>query len=454
MSWLRRERNESGIAIITVLLMMGVIAALSATVTVVSINNASNSNADRQAGAALGVSEAGISQALSYLNLNGVGGVAAICATANSYCNPSSPKVIIVSPTEKYSVYVKAIQVVNVAAKTPGVYRIVSTGTNGTNPGTRTVQVDVTVKPFKFPIGVFAHAIDLGGNPSLHKESIFSDGCITNRSKINFGGAIDAFFGIPAAAHSSKFITDSNNGCSASDNKNIHGGGVKCDTQFPYDQDSLGGPLTSGDGCYGAYAGTYPFTSFIDAATIYTTYDFQPPGLTPAQLDALRAVSQSQGYYYTNTNVIPAALRLPDAHVTTPYPVLFYDLKGSSIGQTVDLSDLTGYGNDGTRQLSPAVAATDAACKAYGAIVIVKQGNVKLNSNTTLVANVFAFGTGGINGNITKANGNAALLGTVYATGTIDMTGTVDVFLDNCFLQNLPGPLLDRSLSNFVELDR
>ena len=93
MSWLRRC-NEQGIAVITVMMMMAIVAALGATVTVVSINNMSNSSADRQAGAALGISEAGVAQAISYLNNNGVGKLATTCVTANSYCNPSSPKVI------------------------------------------------------------------------------------------------------------------------------------------------------------------------------------------------------------------------------------------------------------------------------------------------------------------------------------------------------------------------
>ena len=126
--------------------------------------------------------------------------------------------------------------------------------------------------------------------------------------------------------------------------------------------------------------------------------------------------------------------------------MLFYDLKGAAIGGTVDLSGLTGYSR------AYPVLPTDAGCKASGAIVVVLNGNVKLNANTVLTASVFAPGPAP-NGQVTKANGTGQLIGTLYAD-SIDMRGTADIYLDDCFLANLPGSLLNVTVTNYREIDR
>lgn len=442
--------DDRGAAMITVVMMLGVLTALGTTVTMVTINNTRNADADRQSGNAFGVSEAGVSAALAYINANGVAGLPfGGCATPDSWCNKASPKTVSVPGTAStYKVWIEPIVPLVVAHKaSPGSYRIHSTGTDGTNPGTRTVRVDVAITPFKFPIGVFGHTINAGGTGAVHYESMFTDGCIYKRSKIAFEG-IDRYFGIPAAAHSSQYITDSvgsGPSCPVTDNKNIHKSAV-CNPLYPYDQDAQGGPLTSGDGCYGLHAGTYPTTSHIDAASIYTTYDFQPPGLSASQLEALRVSAQQQGFYFTNTTAIPAVLQPADAWKTRKHPVLFYDLKGGSVGGTVDLKDLTGYSRPSDQ------TANSASCTGASAVVIVMNGNVAMNGNTTLAAHIFALSPSP-HGQIGKLNGGFQLIGTIYAN-QIDLTGTGDIHLDDCALQNLPGPLFGLALSNFVEVDR
>jgi hypothetical protein len=100
------------------------------------------------------------------------------------------------------------------------------------------------------------------------------------------------------------------------------------------------------------------------------------------------------------------------------------------------------------------VDADDASCAPKGGVVvIVKNGNVKLNSNTILQAAIFALGPAP-NGNVTKANGGAQLIGTIYAANQFDLTGTADIKLDDCYLENMPGPLLDVNTKNFREDDR
>ena len=80
----------------------------------------------------------------------------------------------------------------------------------------------MTVTPLPFPIGVYANKINLNGTPQTFQQSVFSVECVTGRDKMTFSGT-DAFYGIPAAAHSTKFIsTGSNTPCQPNAAANIH----------------------------------------------------------------------------------------------------------------------------------------------------------------------------------------------------------------------------------------
>jgi len=63
----RDLRDDSGVGVITVLLVMAVMSALVITATALTVNNIGNSSRDRQALAAIATSEAGVAQAIQYL---------------------------------------------------------------------------------------------------------------------------------------------------------------------------------------------------------------------------------------------------------------------------------------------------------------------------------------------------------------------------------------------------
>ena len=134
-----------------------------------------------------------------------------------------------------------------------------------------------------------------------------------------------------------------------------------------------------------------------------------------------------------------------NAYLTYPHPILFYDLKGAAVGGTVDLNGLGGYSRPYP------LAAGSPQCLPYGAVVVVLNGNVQLNSNTVLVASVFAPGPYP-NGNVQKANGTGQLIGTLFADN-VDIRGTADVYLDQCFLANMSS-VWTATQSNFREEDR
>lgn len=453
-----RGAPERGSALIITMLMIAVLTGLALTVFALSVDNLGNARRDRQATAALANSEAGISQAVAYVKQNGLGRLrcAPNCGAANpwgeqpnSVDGDGAPSTVVVPASgEKYEVWIDPIS--PMGPTTPGRYRVHSIGNAGTGPGSRKVEVDIQVAPFEFPLAVYADSIQAGGTGSIQTESLFSKGCIFKRSKINFVGT-DPVYGIPAAAHSAQYITDTQGAgaaCSATDSKNIHKPGQPCNTTYPNDQDLAGGPL-SGTPCFRPAGAAYPTTSLIPTGdSLGQVFDFNLAGLTPAQLDLLRTAAQEQGFYFTNTTAVPAVLQNATTSLAYPNPVLFYDLKGGAIGGQVDLN---GFSSSTYGRPVP-VTATSASCTGRNVLVVVVNGNIKLNSNQTLVGSVFAMGPAP-HGEVTKANGNSKLIGTLYAR-SIDLTGTADIHLDNCFLENLPGNLLTVKAETFREVDR
>ena len=455
---LPESADERGSALMITMLMIAVLTGLALTVFSLSADNLSNARRDRQATAALANSEAGVSQAIAHIKLNGLGKLR--CAPNCGLANPwgEQPAVVdgdtapatVVTPSsgESYQVWIEPVS--PMGPRTPGRYRVHSIGNAGSGPGSRKVEVEVQVAPFKFPLAVYADSVQAGGAGAIQTESLFSKGCIFKRSKITFAG-IDPVYNIPAAAHSAQYITDTQGAgaaCSSTDPKNIHNPGQPCNTAYPNDQDLAGGPLDSTP-CFRPAGAAYPTTSLIPTGDLLgSTFDFNLAGLSPAQLDLLRTAAQEQGFYFTNTTAVPAVLQSPTTSLSFPNPVLFYDLKGGAIGGQVDLNDFsaTTYGR------SVPLVATSASCTGRNVLVVVVNGNVKLNSNQTLVGSVFAMGPAPY-GEVVKANGTSKLIGTLYAR-SIDLTGTADIHLDDCFLENLPGNLLQVKAETFREVDR
>lgn len=473
---LRRQLDsDAGIAMVVVLALTVVLGGIGATVALVATSNLAAVGLDRQSTTAQNVAEAGVAQGVAWLRTNGVGQLS--CSPS---CNPAAgqpdwgqgPHVDASGPNltisqgasyghlvtqadgTQFRVWIEVQSPLTPPSHKRGLYTVHSVGKfdgSASATGTRDVSQDLTVAPAAFPIGVFAHTVAAGGNGGLHYESLFSDSCIQGRSFETFQG-VDQYYGVPAAAHSAGAIVPKQNDACTQGNS-IHSAAA-CNTTAEYrnDTDAFGGNVGStvcgGNGTLNGapWLTTSKETSFAAMGSLYGFDASQTAmGLNNTQLDALRTIARQQGFYYTNTTAIPAALQGASAATNYPHPVLFYDLKGSAQGGEVDLKDLTGYSR------SYPLSSSSASCTAAGAVVVVQNGNVKLNGNTVLVASVFT----GPNpyGQVAKANGGGQLIGTLFADN-IDMRGTADIYLDDCFLQNLPGGLLDVGISGYHETDR
>jgi Tfp pilus assembly protein PilX len=459
----RRRRDEQGSALIMTLMVLALVTALATTVSVLTINNLQSSWKSQQAGAALNAADAGVAQAMSYLRNNGVRALACSpsCST-NSWGNESSPTRVNLpgKAGQSYSTWIRVLAAF--PQNDPGRYRIYSTG-EAAGAASRAVSVDVNVTTTDVPKGIFARTINGGGDASVARESVFSTGCVYNRSKIQMvEGELDAAYGIPIGVHSSQYITDSNGTtqyCPESDRKLIHRTGnknqteVPCNTSYPYDQDRLGGslvgtPCESTMSTYSDYYGERDLDgdgsidvrgSWIkDDEALFRLFGIRQPALTQAQIDQLRTIAQSQGNWHQKST----GWASPDEDNA----VMFFDLAQMDPGGTVDLNDITGFSR------AENLSSTHPDCTTKSLVIVVDGGNVKLNSNHRLYASLFLTSSAPY-GQVLKANGSSEFIGTIYAD-TVNLTGTADISLDDCFLSNVSPALLDLRMGSYRELDR
>ncbi|MDO9496110.1 MAG: hypothetical protein Q7J48_10445, partial [Nocardioides sp.] len=240
---------DRGSALVITLMVMALVAVLTTTVLSVTINNLGSTRRSQEAARALDAADAGVTQAMAYLRSAGTRGLAcAPACTDNPWGSQATPmqQQVVGSTDQSFAAWIDPLASGSAREKR---FRITSRGLSG--DGSRLVQVDVTLtlRDLGLPLGIFARSVSGAGTPDLDSISIFTTGCVWNRSKIGFSGSSDAAYGIPPAVHSSKVITDSNgNGsstCSSNDSRRIHK--VAADScraesdEFRWDQDSLGG---------------------------------------------------------------------------------------------------------------------------------------------------------------------------------------------------------------------
>ncbi|MET0953231.1 MAG: hypothetical protein ABWX57_08075, partial [Aeromicrobium sp.] len=185
--------------------------------------------------------------------------------------------------------------------------------------------------------------------------------------------------------------------------------------------------------------GTKDVSSLIKSdADLFKIFGFQPE-LSQERIDSLRMLAQSQGNYWQSSS-----------HWSSPdeaNAVMFFDLAGTDTGGIVDLNDITGFGRD------PIASGTAPSCPSRSLIIVIEGGNAKLNSNQKLAASLILTGKSPNLGQLTKANGNASFIGTIFAD-TINLTGNVDINMDACFLANPSPGLMDFAVTSYREEDR
>lgn len=469
-----RASGDAGVALVTAIIFVSVAMGLAASAAVVATSNVQNSNRDRQAGGALQTAEAGVSQALDYIRSNGIGALTcpepAFGSSPGGACltNPAgwassvTPEQVPVDGSAPpcttgsgcFAVWIGTVTFFQPPTVKTAVFRIHSTGLYGGGPGARAVTLDVSVTPRQFPIGVFARTLTGNGSPGIHHESLFTLDCVFGRTPdtdtpgggLSFTG-IDAYYNIPAAAHSTQYVSTANNsnnggGCNSGSRYNEHKSNV-CNTTFPFDQDAQGGDLT-GTTCYNAGPTKYPGTANYATTSQFTvgtlqSYGYQPGGLSADEYATLKSQAASTGTYYNASQINTSPYTALSA-LTAKNPVLYYDAGGGTV--KLGPSDIPIRFFRATTDTTP--CATDAL------IIIVRNGNLTFNSvgaaPGSLVASIFV-----PEGTYSGA-GNLPVIGTLFANN-ISLQGTQDFYLDKCFVSSPPGGVLSLRTQNYREVD-
>lgn len=413
-----QRHDDTGVAMLTTILVGVVIMGLALVATNVSISNLKNAGRDRVAGGAFGAAEAGIARAVAYIRKNSVGELG-----SSEWGSSVSPKQLTFSDGGSAKVWIQTVQAFAPPTVPLGTYLIHSEGRSGEGPGLRKLTQSITVAPFRFPMGVYAQEIKLNGTPQTFRQSVFSENCIIGREKMSFSGT-DAFYGIPSAAHSAKWIATGNGACSAMNNNNIHRSNP-CNGAYPNDRDAQGANPV-GDPC--AAAGTTD--SSFDSAKL-AAYGQQLPA---SILGALRAKAQAIGQYWTSTT----GWTPPDPAVH-PDAVIYFKIGAN---RTLNIAnDLDAYNID------------PATCTPKRSVIVVVEndsvgnGGLDLQSNANLMGGIFV------------PKGNFAYRGTSTFTGPINAhtitqwNGNATSQLTPCYLADLPGGLLDVRTEVFHEDD-
>jgi hypothetical protein len=441
----RRAAGDAGAAMVTAILVMVVITGMGSVVVQVASANLRNAGRDRLAGGALGAAEAGLSAGLAYLN--GAAGIGTVLCSPtcpdNPWGNKAAPHTFAVGTSgAKAEVWIKVKSPFNPPAVKVARYVIYSRGTSGSGPGMVKLEQTVDLKPFSYPIGVFAAKLDAGGSAGVHNESLFTTLCVNSRSHITFTPAngIDTWYGIRAGVHSTEFITNSENGCNKQDKDNIHRNNV-CNPLFPYDRDQLGGSVSTTSQCAEA-GGVSPPSTVFTAAMLEDFRGSQARGLTAAQYAALRAKAKAQGQFYTTTSFVP-----PDPNVF-PNAVMYFDLNAwknqtDTSKFTVQLgTELNAFGTNAV-----GTAGTN-HCGKRSLVIVIDGGSMHINANADIIAALF------VPDGVFQFNGKGAVHGTVFARELSKFNGTADFYLEPCFFTNLPGGLLEGSSVGFRVDDR
>lgn len=465
-----RAGADLGVAMLTVVTVMAVLLALGLTITTISVNNLQNASRDRQAGAALAASDAGVAQAIEYIRNNGVGGLNCVEATAATTCasnpagwtNPTSPQQIpltsgtagCTASTDCATVWIGTVQAYAPPLVKTGIYRIHSKGIYGNGPGARNVVVDVSVTPDNFPVGVFGERISGNGGTRIFFESLFARDCVSPRQTGSGNGTrfsgIDPFWGIPAAAHTTSHVSTANN-CGSRGYIHQQSGNRSCPDQNGYssssqlaalkfDRSGDGGPVSAGSPCYRSFQkadGTwYPendTTAFTEADL--QRYGYRPRGLSDAQYSALKARAQSQNLYNISTGSISSAISAVVASGISQ-PVLYWD-NGSNVSLSVNDFPANTFNR-----------APDTTCSSRAVVVVVEHANLTFQGGNSGWFNGSFFVPDGS----WTGNGGYNIVGTMWANN-VSLGGNEQWQLDQCYVQNMPGPILDVRAISFREDD-
>ena len=473
---LRRLRaNESGVAMVTVLLVGAVLTVAATTATVVAIQDLRASTDDKKAASALAYAEAGIDRIINMIRRgdldwsdfrgSGCAGYPLLQASGaiGDAGGEYSAKILRYNPTavaaDRFAPSAAACPATIPSPRhdEPQYFVIESTGRQPL--AKRVVRQVVKVTALGLPIGVFANSISLNGTPNIQTVSVISDGDIVGRSKLAFSG-LDPYYTlsdfwpglpdspVPAAAHTIGGIYPKLN---SSSQEHTPGAPLNCTANDPqdgelgasqWDQSGAGGTITSTTPCPGQSMAPPP-TSKMTSGDLDRVSP--KPALSDQDYLTLKDAAKDSGLYcFIATNGTRSCTKAGQPWTTN-----------LNVGD----NDLTGLQPNFVAYFEfedPAKAMTTnevkwsanlGPCGSESGVLIVRNGSWEMESNSV------------INGVLLLPEGRLDDKGTFTFVGTViakevASNGSGTFTLNQCWLDNMPGPFLDVTPTSWSEVDR
>ncbi|MGH2556967.1 MAG: hypothetical protein ACRDHO_14805, partial [Actinomycetota bacterium] len=286
MKWFSKLRNdESGVAMITVMMVGIIISSVTAVGTFVTIEEFRAGSEDRKASESLTIAEAGLDRFVSALrdgtltwgdiNEAGCSQPPLQLETAQGEVGRGSFDVSLTvysrtegTPPSPWAVANDSLPVCQGRTSSPKAGQLFAVSSTGTNPNaTRTVRQVVEIQDLKLPIGIYAEHVSANGNPDMTNISLITPDDVVGREKMHFSGTdpyytldrfwpgVTAYEGVPApaAVHSLGAIYQKANGKGSTEH--IAGAPLNCNAnailngQSMWDQSGQGGAIPSGSTC-------------------------------------------------------------------------------------------------------------------------------------------------------------------------------------------------------------
>jgi hypothetical protein len=484
-----RLRDQTGVAMITVLFVGASLTAVGSVAAFLTIAELRSTTDDSRAATALSIAEAGVDRMIEtlrrgggitwgHIRLAGCGDNPPIVKEGSVGPGEFRAELTVYDPDETPDERIPSADNAQEACigrplhpRFEQTFIVSSVGTHPT--ATRVVRQEVRIKSLNLPIGIYAKEAQSGGTANALSISLFVEGDIPRgRGKWEFSGidpyytladfwpGLDANTFAPAALHATGTVNLNTGGgpqyehtVSPSAPLNCTANGI-ANGQSQFDESSGGGTIPAGPPCAGQTLPRPP-DSFFSLADLNRVISVR--NISEQDYLALKEEAQQKGLYcFIPTSGASSCTRLGGVWGFSPPggnvqdsdvgPVLLENKVFVAYFEFQDTSEALDDNEIKWKSDDVWPCSDDPDLNKF-ALIVVRQGSVSLEAGMK------------VNGAILAADGEVRSRGGNIFNGTIiaksfDNSGNSQFQMNPCWVNNLPGPFLDVTPGRWFEVDR
>lgn len=485
-------RDQRGVAMTTVLLVGAALTALTSVAAFTTVQELRAGSDDRKASEALSIAEAGVDRMLEYIRSGTIGWGHLRLAG----CDADHP--VLKLPSEQGWLDPAGVRYFQVELKvwsiTPGVDPCVGRSTDlrsnqtlyfaitstGFHPAaTRVIRQLITIGPLNLPIGIYAERAAANGSVNMRRISLITPGNVTGRQFIAFTGndpyytkgkfwpgisttGNDAAQAVPAGVHAvgSIYLKNENQanavehtlGAPLNCTANNGGGGTTGQSQW--DQSGGGGDISATTpSCGGQSTAPPPRSLFTQADLAAVTPN---PSLSDQDYLTLKQSAKRDGIYCffptgggEQCTVLGASFTLSGTIQQTQVDQVI--ARNRTFVAYFDYQDPTKALSGNQVHWKANVSPCDERPAYHTSVVaIVRNGSMQVEAATTPQ---FTNGTFILPEGRFRSSGTQTINGTIIAK-EFENTGNGTFSMNECWVNNMPGPFLNITPGQWMEVDR